>query len=65
MDAMQGQAMALETERRRALERRRIEQALQRIDSGDYGDCTVCGEPIAPRRLTLDPTTPTCIRCAG
>lgn len=64
MDAIQGQAMALEAERRRDTERRRIEQTVRRIEAGDYGFCVACGEPIAAKRLALDPTAPTCIRCA-
>lgn len=65
MDAMQGQAMALATEQRRKAERQRIAAALARIDSGDYGYCTVCDEEIPVRRLDLDPATPTCVDCAG
>jgi DnaK suppressor protein len=58
MDAMQVQAMAIEAERRRSLE-------LRRIDEDEYGYCVRCGEAIAAKRLALDPTTPTCIGCAG
>ena len=65
MDAMQVQAMAMETERRRGLELRRIEATLRRIDEDEYGYCVQCGEAIAAKRLALDPTTPTCIGCAG
>jgi DnaK suppressor protein len=64
MGAMQQQAMAMETERRRVAELQRIEAALRRIDEGEYGYCVSCGEEIAPKRLELDPTTPTCINCA-
>lgn len=63
MDALQGQAMALETERRRQAEKQRIEAALARIDSGDYGYCQVCDEPIPEKRLRLDPATPVCVDC--
>ena len=63
MDAIQGQAMQLETERRRAVEQQRIEAALMRIHDGDFGDCTECGEDIALKRLQYDPTVPTCIDC--
>jgi DnaK suppressor protein len=63
MDAMQGQAMQLETERRRAIEQQRIEAALLRIRDGDFGYCTECGEDIALKRLEYDPTVPTCIDC--
>lgn len=64
MDALQEQAMSLETERRRKLELQRIEAALQRIEEGDFGYCLVCGEEIEVKRLDLDPTLPTCVACA-
>jgi DnaK suppressor protein len=64
MDALQGQAMALETERRRQVELRLIEAALGRIESDDYGFCLSCGEDIAVKRLELDPTASLCIDCA-
>ena len=65
MDALQVQAMALETSRRRAVELRRIAAALARIDEGDYGACLECGEEIAVRRLELAPAAPLCIACAS
>ena len=64
MDAMERQAMALETRRRREMELRRIEAALTRLDEGDFGYCTVCDEPIARKRLSLDPTVVRCVDCA-
>ena len=64
MDAMQSQQMARELARRRQQQRVRIEGALRRIDSGDYGYCSVCGEEIDPRRLALDPATARCVKCA-
>ena len=65
MDAMQGQAMALATERRRHEEVRRVEAAIKRIDEGEYGYCISCGEEITAKRLSVDPTIPTCIVCAS
>lgn len=65
MDALQSQAMSIETERRRQLELRRIDTALARIGGDEFGYCVNCGEPIAVKRLTLDPTTPNCIACAS
>ncbi len=65
MDALQDQAMAIETGRRRDLELRRIDAALARIAEGEYGDCVACGDEIAGKRLDLDPTTPLCIACAS
>jgi len=64
MDALQVQAMALETDRRRELEIQRIDHALERIDSGDYGYCITCGEDIDLKRLEYDAAIPTCIDCA-
>lgn len=63
MDAIQGQAMQLETERRRQVERQRIDAALARIQSGDFGYCAVCDEEIAEKRLQNDPSVTTCIDC--
>jgi len=65
MDALQGQAMSRERDRRRQIELQKIAAALRRIDAGDYGDCVRCGEEIAIRRLELDPAAPLCIDCAS
>lgn len=65
MDALQIQAMQVETERRRAVEITRIGTALKRIDSGDYGYCVACGEDIAAKRLNMSPAAPTCMNCAS
>ena len=65
MDALQQQAMARATNHRSALELQRIEAALGRIRTGEYGHCLKCGEDIAPKRLKVDPGALTCITCAG
>lgn len=64
MDALQAQAMAQASERRRNLQLQRIEQAFKRLDEGCYGECIECGEWIAKARLELDPTALKCIECA-
>ncbi|MEO0730333.1 MAG: TraR/DksA family transcriptional regulator [Pseudomonadota bacterium] len=64
IDAIQAQQMALATDRQRDVELAQIEAALTRLDDGDYGYCVRCDEPIAPRRLELNPAVPTCIDCA-
>jgi DnaK suppressor protein len=64
MDALQGQAMAKESQQRRTLQLQRITGALQRIDKEIYGLCAQCEEEIDPKRLQLDPTVVLCIRCA-
>ena len=64
MDAMQVQAMAIETKRRREVGINRIKAALNRIKEGEFGFCLNCGDEIAVKRLDIDPSTPTCISCA-
>jgi len=64
MDAMQAQAMSQESGRRRELMLRKIAAALERIESGDYGVCQSCEEPINRKRLEFDPTVVLCIACA-
>ncbi len=65
IDAMQLQAMALAQARRRKSERGAIDEALRRMDEGDYGYCRQCGEDIAPARLERSPSGTTCIECAN
>ena len=64
MDAMRAQSMAIETKARREHQLLRIEGALQRITTGDYGLCLTCGEEINTRRLEVDPSYTQCIECA-
>ena len=64
IEALQNQAMQLETQRRRTIEIQRIDGALARIEAGEFGYCVSCGVDIDPKRLQNDPTTPNCIDCA-
>jgi DnaK suppressor protein len=63
MDALQHQAMAQAQARRRAGERLRIRAALRRLEDGDFGFCTDCGEEIAAERLKVDPALARCADC--
>ena len=65
MDAMQQQAMAQATARRRHAERARIEAALARLEEGEWGWCTACGNAIAKKRLEHDPSVAQCVDCAN
>lgn len=65
MDAMQRQAMAQASSRRRSARGMRIKAALRRIDEGEFGFCQDCGEEIGKKRLSLDPTVLTCVSCAN
>lgn len=42
---------------------KKIEQALDKIDKGDYGYCDDCGAEIGIRRLEARPTAVKCIDC--
>lgn len=64
MDALQGQAMSQEAQRRRSVELQKIQAALNRIEAGDYGYCLKCGEFIGLGRLRIDPAAPYCVHCA-
>ncbi len=41
----------------------KIEEAIQRIEDGEYGFCEDCGEPIGEKRLEARPVTTLCIDC--
>lgn len=64
MDAMQQQAMARATQVRRNQEVSRLRAALSRLEEGEFGLCSECGEDIPLPRLELDPTVTRCISCA-
>ncbi|WP_439573067.1 TraR/DksA family transcriptional regulator [Phreatobacter sp.] len=65
MDALQVQAMAEATQRRRQVRLQQIGAALDRMAAGDYGFCLDCGEFIGKGRLGVDPAARLCIACAG
>ncbi len=64
MDALQHQAMAQANHGRRAQAQRRLLAALARIEAGEFGECSECGEDIPRGRLDIDPAVPTCVSCA-
>ena len=41
----------------------KIQEALQRLDLGEYGLCEECGEEIGIERLKARPVTTLCIEC--
>jgi RNA polymerase-binding protein DksA len=42
---------------------REIDEALERIEKGEYGKCQQCGHPIAKARLKAKPHATLCIEC--
>ncbi len=41
----------------------KIDEALQRIEDGNFGECDSCGELIGLKRLEARPVTTLCIEC--
>ncbi len=41
----------------------KIDLALEKIESGEYGECIVCGEDIGVKRLRARPVAELCIDC--
>jgi DnaK suppressor protein len=42
-----------------------IETAIERIEDGDYGLCSKCGDKIPKSRLNAIPYAAQCVRCAS
>ena len=40
-----------------------VDAALERIDTGHYGECTVCHESVEAERLMIDPLVSICLGC--
>jgi DnaK suppressor protein len=53
--------MSMSTNDRQLLES--IDQALERIESGKYGKCNHCGQPIQEKRLEAVPWARHCLTC--
>ena len=65
MDAMQSQSMAIAEQKNAEIRLLGIEAALNRINTGTYGECASCGEQINEARLEANPLTPFCLKCAS
>lgn len=57
------QSMSLRLRDRERTLLRKIDKALEKIDSGDYGLCEDCDELIEIKRLEARPVTDLCIKC--
>jgi DnaK suppressor protein len=40
-----------------------IDEALGRIEAGEYGECVNCGEPVSEKRLEAVPWARYCLKC--
>jgi DnaK suppressor protein len=66
----EGATLAFERQHTAALLARALEQiteidaAIARLESGTYGVCVRCGQPVGDERLAARPAAATCLRCA-
>ena len=61
--AERGEVEALTGKLREALDE--VNNALGKLETGTYGTCEDCGQPIDPLRLEAKPAAPYCINCAS
>jgi len=64
MDSLQNQHMSQNLQEREQVRYAAISAALRRMDDGQYGNCTSCGDAIHPGRLMVMPEVSTCPACS-
>jgi DnaK suppressor protein len=57
------QSMRMRLRNREVLYIKKVEEALARIEEGNFGECEECGEDIELRRLEARPTATLCVSC--
>lgn len=63
IDTLQNQGLTRHLQEREQRKLGAVTAALDRLRRGEYGRCTVCGDPIAFERLMVFPESPTCQSC--
>jgi len=67
VDQLQGQSLLSVQNRismNNLIKLRAIDDAIEMISKGEYGDCKECGDPIDVKRLEAIPGVIACVRCA-
>ncbi len=57
------QSMRMRLRNREVLYIKKVNEALERIEEGTFGECEECGEDIELRRLEARPTATLCVGC--
>ena len=65
MDAINNRSVNEAAMRKKQLRLVKLELALEKIDSPDFGKCSRCGEEIPWGRIAIMPESTLCIRCAS
>ena len=63
MDAMQQQSMAKSNRRDNELRLGQVRAALEAVESGEFGTCVRCEEPVGYGRLHARPEARLCLPC--
>ncbi len=63
MDSIMDQKMSIAKLERQKVRLKQLEQALNNIQTEDFGVCIDCGEGIEFERLQSNPTVKKCIEC--
>ncbi len=56
-------SMRMRLRNRETLFLKKVDEAIQRIAEGSFGECESCGEDIEGKRLEARPTTTMCVSC--
>lgn len=62
-DEVEEYSSLLPIEKTLELKLQNIVSAIEKIDSGEYGKCEICGKEIETKRIDLVPETKTCSDC--
>jgi DnaK suppressor protein len=65
MDAINNRSVNEAAMRKKQLKLVKLEQALEKIDSPEFGKCARCGGEIPWGRIAIMPESTLCVRCAS
>ncbi len=65
MDAINNKSVAEAALRTSKRKLGKLQHALAKIDSSEFGICAVCKKPIQPKRIMFMPESTRCVRCAS
>lgn len=64
MDAINNKSVNEANLRRAISKLDKLQKALRKVDSPEFGNCQSCRRPIQPKRLMFMPESTRCMRCA-
>ena len=64
MDAINNKGLAEAALRSAKAKLSKLQLALKKVDDANFGNCSMCKNPIRPARLMYLPESTKCVRCA-